>query len=265
MKLLEATGLSVRFGETVILSEINFSMNAGELVGLIGPNGAGKTTLLRALSGLLPSNSDKLSFLSQPLSAISRKQLARDLAYLPQGNESHWAVTVDTLVMLGRLPHRNPWKGPSKKDRDTVQRALQACDVSQFAGRSVNTLSGGERARVMLARALAVEPRLLLADEPVTGFDPGHQLDVMERFRQLSDSGMGIAIVVHDLTLAARYCHRLVLLSEHKVIAQGKPCAVLSADNLARCFKIRAHIGTTEGHAFVVPIERCLRFNSTIG
>jgi len=257
MKLLDAAGLSVSFDGIEIFSGVDFSIGAGELVGLIGPNGAGKTTLLRTLSGLLAYNSDKVHFLGQPLSDINRKQLARDLAYLPQGNESHWPVTVDALVMLGRLPHSNPWRGPSTKDHEIVRQVLQACDVSQFAKRSVNTLSGGERARVMLARVLAVEPRLLLADEPVTGLDPGHQLDVMERFRQLSDLGMGIVIVIHDLTLAARYCHRLVLLSEHKVVAQGRPTEVLSAQNLARCFDIRAHIGSAEGRAFVVPIERC--------
>lgn len=257
MTLLDAAGVSVRFGEVTILSGISFSMDAGELVGLIGPNGAGKTTLLRTLANLLPSNSEKIHFRGRPLSEISREQLARDIAYLPQGNESHWPISVDTLVMLGRLPHRSPWRRPSKTDREVVQQAMRACDVNQFANRSVDTLSGGERARVMLARVLAVEPRLLLVDEPVTGLDPGHQLDAMERFRQLSDSGIGVVIVIHDLTLAIRYCHRLVLLSEHKVIAQGKPSEVLSAENLARCFEIRAHIGSAEGHMFVVPIAKC--------
>ncbi len=257
MKLLDASDLSVKYDGIEIFSGVDFTIDSGELVGLVGPNGAGKTTLLRTLAGLLPDNADKTHFLGQTLSAINRKQLACDLAYLPQGNESHWPVTVETLVMFGRLPHGNPWRGPSNKDHEIVQQTLQACDVSQFAKRAVDTLSGGERARVMLARVLAVEPRLLLADEPVTGLDPGHQLDVMERFRQLSDSGMGIVIVIHDLTLAARYCHRLVLLSEHKIVAQGRPTEVLSAKNLARCFDIRAHIGSVEGRAFVLPMERC--------
>lgn len=257
MTLLDARGVSVKLGETAILTGVNFSINSGELVGLLGPNGAGKTTLLRTLSGLLPLNSENIHLLGKPLSAINRKQLARDMAYLPQNNESHWPISVETLVMLGRLPHRNLWRGPSKTDCKSVQRALKACDVSQFADRSINSLSGGEKTRVMLARALAVEPKLLLADEPVAGLDPGHQLEVMERFRRLSDSGMGIVIVIHDLTLAARYCHRLVLLNQSKIIAQGKPSEVLSAANLARCFAIRAHIGSTEDGVFVVPIERC--------
>ncbi len=257
MKLLKATDISVKFEKSTILSGINFSMECGELVGLMGPNGAGKTTLLRTLSGVLPSNSKNIHFLGQGLAEISRKQLARNMAYLPQGNHSHWPISVDTLVMLGRLPHRSPWRGPSKNDHQIVAQALRVCDISQLADRAVDTLSGGERARVMLARALAVEPQLLLADEPVTGLDPGHQLDIMEKFAQLSHSGMGIVIVIHDLTLAARYCHRLLLLSEHKIIAQGKPSEVLSAENLARCFEIRAHIGSTQGSPFVVPIERC--------
>ncbi len=259
MKLLEAIDISVRFSETIILNHVDFCVEKGQLIGLIGANGSGKTTLLRTLAGLLPGQQTSVFFMGEALTTTDRRQLARKLAYLPQGNESHWPVTVETLVMLGRLPHRKPWQAESDQDREVVRQALQACDAGQFAGRMVSTLSGGERARVMLARALAVEPKLLLADEPIAGLDPGHQLEVMDRLRKLTETGMAIVTVIHDLTLAARYCHHLVLLGEQSVIAQGLPEQVLSEDNLARCFNIRAEVGRIEGHLFVIPIERYQR------
>ena len=257
MSLLEATGLSVKFGDRTILDNINFSVEKGEFIGLIGANGSGKTTLLRALSGILPKHKKKVKLLGLSLNNYPPKQLAQKLAYLPQGNESHWSITAENLVMLGRLPHQKPWQGTSESDHKIVQQVMQACDVSQFARHTVDNLSGGERARVFLSRALAVEPQLLLVDEPIAGLDPGHQLEVMNKFQQLSESGMGIVCVIHDLTLAARYCHKLVMLGEQKIIAQGQPKQVLSPENLASGFSIKAHISEVKGQALVVPIALC--------
>ncbi|SHE23782.1 ABC transporter ATP-binding protein [methanotrophic endosymbiont of Bathymodiolus puteoserpentis (Logatchev)] len=254
MKLLEARGISIRFGEREILNDIHFNLGKGELIGLIGPNGCGKTSLLRTLAGLLPTKAQQLAILGQDLAAWNPQHLAQKLAYLPQGNTSHWAVSVETLVMLGRLPHRKAWAARSQTDKDIVQQALQACDVAQFATRTVDTLSGGERARVFLARALAVQPALLLADEPIAGLDLGHQLDVMEKFRSLSNAGMGIVTVIHDLTLAMRYCDKLVMLGGHRIIAEGIPKQVLTAENLAQCFHITAHMGAIEEIDYLIPL-----------
>lgn len=256
MSLLSVRGVSITLGITQVLAEVRFAVTAGEVVGLIGPNGAGKTTLLRAMAGLLPLDSGEIRFDARPLRDIERKELARKLAYLPQGGESHWAVTVETLVMMGRLPHMGPWRSASEVDRAAVARALEACDVGQFVSRPVTNLSGGERARVLLARALAVEPMVLLADEPVAGLDPAHQLDVMQRLCDLAVSGAGIVVVMHDLTLASRFCHRLALLHRKRIAAEGSPGTVLSPENLARCYGIRAHYGSVNGHSFVVPVER---------
>jgi iron complex transport system ATP-binding protein len=253
MTLLETTELSVRLDNKTILDHIHFNLQQGELVALIGPNGSGKTTLLKTLIGLLPSVRGEIKILDVPLHSIKANYLARNIAYLPQGNESHWSVTVQSLVMLGRLPHQKPWQNPNDQDLEIVEKALRACDALQFRDRPVDHLSGGEKARVMLARALAVEPKILLADEPVAGLDPGHQLEVMERFQKLSGSGMGIVTVIHDLTLAARYCHRLVLLCDQKILAEGSPENVLSKENLSRSFNIQVHIGKIDGLAFVIP------------
>jgi iron complex transport system ATP-binding protein len=254
--LLRASAVSVSLGDTQVLAELDLGIVAGEIVGLIGPNGAGKTTLLRAMAGLLPLDGGEIRVQDRPLQGIDRTILAQTLAYLPQGGDSYWALTVEALVMLGRLPHRGPWRAPSDADRAAVRRALDACDVAQFRGRPTTHLSGGERTRVLLARALAGVPKVLLADEPVAGLDPGHQLDVMEKLRDLAAAGAGVVVVMHDLTLAARFCSRLALLHDKRIAAEGTPAAVLSPDTLARCYGIRAYHGTSNGNTIVVPLER---------
>jgi len=256
MTLLRARSVSVSLGDAPILAGLDLGIAAGEVVGLIGPNGAGKTTLLKAMAGLLPLDGGEICVQGRPLRQIRRNTLARSLAYLPQGGDYHWAVSVETLVMLGRLPHRGLWRGPSHADRVAVERALEACDVAQFRDRPTTLLSGGERTRVLLARALASEPRLLLADEPVAGLDPGHQIDVMEKLRDLARSGAGVVVAMHDLTLAARFCDRLALLHGKRIATEGSPAVVLSPENLARCYGIRAYHGSAEGNAIVVPLER---------
>jgi iron complex transport system ATP-binding protein len=253
---LQATSVSLRLGGAPVLDDVDLRLDGGELVGLIGPNGAGKTTLLRVMAGLLPAAGGEVTVDGQTLAAMPRQALARTLGYLPQDGGSHWPLTVATLVALGRLPHQGPWRGPDAADRAAVERALAACDIAALADRPVNRLSGGERARVLLARALAGEPRILLADEPVAGLDPGHQLDVMQRLSALARDGAGVLAVLHDLTLAARFCDRLVLLDRGRVIAEGDADHVLSPDLLARCYGIRAHHALIDGNPVVIPLAR---------
>lgn len=258
MNLLSVRNLTVLLGGKPVLSGVDLEVCGGEVVGLIGPNGAGKTTLLRAVAGLLSREDGEIAVQGQSLKALAPGTLARILAYLPQDGSSHWSVDVETLVMLGRLPHQGSWRAPSNDDRAAVERAMEACDVLQFRQRPASHLSGGERARVLLARALAGDPKLLLADEPVAGLDPGHQLDVMERLRERAASGAGVVVVMHDLTLAARFCDRLALLHSGRIETLGEPSKVLSAEMLARCYGVRAYHASVEGNRIVVPLERAV-------
>ena len=188
--LLTAQGLGVSLSGRIVLKDISLSLTSGHLVALVGPNGAGKTTLLRALAGLLPSDG-AIQVGGDALSSLSLRDRARRFAYLPQGHLVHWPLPVRDIVALGRYPHgaTDPAR-LSPADAEAVQRAMQATDVVEFGDRRVTELSGGERGRVALARVLAVEAPVILADEPTASLDPRYQLDVMKCLRAVADTGV---------------------------------------------------------------------------
>jgi iron complex transport system ATP-binding protein len=256
MSRIEAANIAVRLGRRHVLEDVSVTVADGEMLGLLGPNGAGKTTLLRCLAGLLPVDTGTVQFAGREIGAVDRTSLARQLAYLPQSAECHWPISVRNLVALGRLPHRSAWGGLGPADKAAVDRALATADLVGLADRPVDQLSGGERTRAMLARALATEPASILADEPIAGLDPAHRLEVMALLRKLATAGHAVLVVLHDLTLAARYCHRLVLMNHGRIEAVGAPAEVLTEDRLASVFGIRAHLATLSDGPLVVPVER---------
>jgi iron complex transport system ATP-binding protein len=226
----------------------------------LGPNGAGKSTLLRLLTGLLDPDSGRVLLDGTPLAAVSLRERARAVGYLPQDGVVHWRLTVAAVVALGRLPHQGAWggtwAGPSSDDRAAVARAMQATGVAEWADRPLATLSGGERGRVLLARARAGEPRILLVDEPTAGLDPGHALDAMTLLQEIASGGTLVIAVLHDLTLAARFCDRLLLLHEGVLQADGPPAEVLTPAALARVYGVTAIHGARDGALYVVPWAR---------
>jgi len=256
MTTLTAKEITVHLDRVPVIEGLDCVIEEGEIVGVIGPNGAGKTTLLRALAGLIPVSQGTISLGGNTIDTIPGAERARQIAYLGQDGSSQWAVRVETLVGLGRLPHTGPWRGPSRGDRQAIERAIVACDIAHLSDRPVNHLSGGERARVLLARALAVEPRFLLADEPVTGLDAAHGLQIMEALDNLAAEGTGVVMVVHDLTVAARYCRRLILLNHGRVVAEGAAETVLSPANLKTHYGIEAYAGNVGGKPFIVPLSQ---------
>jgi iron complex transport system ATP-binding protein len=253
---IDAEEVTVRIGERAILDGVTVAAQPGEFLGLIGPNGAGKTTLLRLMAGLAQPAGGRITFDGRDANKVDRRALARSVAYLAQDGAVHWPLRVEALVALGRLPHRGAWGGFSADDEQAVERALQATRTSTLRHRTVGSLSGGERMRVLLARALATEAAMLLADEPVAALDPYHQLDAMALLRRLAREGMGVVAVLHDLTLAARFCDRLMLLSNGRVLADGAPDSVLSDENLRAAYGIAAHRGRIDGEVFVLPWSR---------
>ncbi|MGE0746018.1 MAG: ABC transporter ATP-binding protein [Rhodospirillales bacterium] len=254
---LAARGIVVRLGGAVVLDHVDFEVGDGTVVGLIGPNGAGKSTLLRVLAHLQPTAAGAVNLDGRPLGGYDAGERARRIAYLAQGTEVHWPLSVAAVVGLGRLPHRAGARGETAADRAAVARAMAATDVAGLRERSIGALSGGERARALIARALAVEAPLLLADEPTAGLDPYHQLQVMELLRATAGDGRAVVVVLHDLTLAARFCDRILLLDRGAAVADGVPAAVLTAQNLARAYRVEAVHGTRDGAPYVVPWRRC--------
>ncbi len=253
---LAISDLAVSIAGQVILHPMSATFNAGEFTSVIGPNGAGKSTLLKGLLGLITA-SGSVQLGSARIDTLEAKLRARQIAYLPQGHEAHWPISARAIVALGRFPH-----GASDPDRLSatdaacVDAAMQAAHVSHLADRVVTTLSGGERARVALARCLAVGAAILLCDEPTAALDPGHQLGVMQTLRACARQGQTVIGVTHDLALAARFADRIIMLHEGKVIADGAPVDVLTPDLLRQVYGIEAFITKHLGETALLPWAR---------
>jgi iron complex transport system ATP-binding protein len=249
-------GLSVDLGGRSVLRDIGATLTSGELIGVVGPNGAGKSTLVRAMLGLAALRGGTVRIDGADIAALPPRTLARVLSYLPQGQTLHWPLSVERLVALGRLPHLGPLSRLTGVDRQAIADAMARADVTSLAGRVATELSGGERARVMLARALAVGAQGLVVDEPLASLDPGHQIDVMELLRREAGAGALVVAVLHDLTMAARYCDRLMLIADGALIADGPPDRVLTHDRLRAVYGITALIEPHAAPPLIVPLGR---------
>ncbi|AJR22607.1 MULTISPECIES: ABC transporter ATP-binding protein [Sphingobium] len=256
MVTIRAQGLSVRLGRHPAVSGVDLELGPGELVGIIGPNGAGKSTLIRAMLGLVKRENGSVLIDGADSARLGRQQIARRIAYLPQGQTLHWPLAVERLVALGRLPHLGPLSRLSVEDEALIDAALMRADALHLKGRVATELSGGERARVLLARALAVGAPALIADEPLAALDPGHQIDVMDLLRAEARAGSLVVTVLHDLGMAARYCDRLVLMDRGSPVADGAPLDVLTAGNLAKVYGISARIETDGDWPLILPTGR---------
>jgi iron complex transport system ATP-binding protein len=251
--MLSAQDVGVTLSGRIVLDGISLSLSSGHLVALVGPNGAGKTTLLRALAGLVPSTGS-IEVGGDRLSSLALRERARRFGYLPQGHVVHWPLPARDVVALGRYPHgaTDPAR-LSPRDEQAVMRAMQATNVVEFAERPVTELSGGERSRVVLARVLAVEAPVVLADEPTASLDPRYQIDVMINLRNAADRGVLVLVVTHDLGLAARFADTVIVLSNGRLAAQGKPDEALSDQIMADVFRISAYRADYRDESVILP------------
>jgi len=246
MSRLAWNGVSLMRQGQKVLDGASLTVAEGEMIGLVGPNGAGKTAMLRLAVGFDKPDEGEVRLDQSPLAALPAAERARRLAYLPQQPEAAWPITVAQAVSLGRLPHGD-------RNEEAVARALDAVGMSDFADRPLTRLSGGERALVLLARALAVEAGLILLDEPTANLDPAHQLRVMEVLRKRADHGDAVVVVMHDLGLATRSCDRLAVLHKGRIAADGAPDVILDDPLLREVFSITVARGQMEGRPFLVP------------
>ncbi len=220
------------------LSSITATLCPGEVTAICGPNGAGKSTLLACLAGLLTPDAGEVTLGISPLPALPPQLRARAIGYLPQTPEIAWDVSVETLVALGRIP----WVGaPAGEEAEAVAQALAAMDLEAFRHRPVSRLSGGERARALMARVLATRPRWLLADEPLANLDLAHAARLVAQFREAAAGGKGVVLVLHDLAQAMNHADRVLVLDRGALVADGSPATALAAEIIARVWGVTAH------------------------
>lgn len=253
MSLMTLDKLSVFRGDCPVVDNVTLALEPGDFLGLIGPNGAGKTTLMRAALGILEHKG------SSSLAALSQSDRAKQAAWLPQIREIAWGLSVRDLVGLGRLPF-----GPIQKNDAHVEAAIIKMDLGAFSDRIATQLSGGEQARVLIARALAQDTPILMADEPTASLDPANQISTLKIFSELAQDGKGIMSSIHDLGLAVRYCTKLALLDRGKLVAFGSADEVLTPDNLQTVFSIEAHYEKTKEGVIFQPLSVLKKSNKNL-
>ncbi|MBB5709659.1 ABC transporter ATP-binding protein [Sphingomonas xinjiangensis] len=252
---LSVTDLSVSLGHRRVLDSVTAEFRPARVTAILGANGSGKSTLIRTMAGLLDPDRGHVRLDRRYLNRISVRERAQLLGYLPQDASVHWNVGVREVVALGRLPHRSPFAGPSQADAMAIGAALAATNTNHLAERDMHALSGGERARVLLARVLAGEPQWLLADEPLASLDPVHQLGLLDQLRTLAAGGMGVVIVLHDLIQAARAADDVLLLKGGRVVAFGPAREALAHQPLRDAFGVEVMVVPDEqGRLLPVPI-----------
>ena len=238
---VEAADLRCDLGGHEILRGVDLHTDLGEIVGLIGPNGAGKSTLLKCLGGLLPARG-RVLLQGRPLDQMNVREVARAAALMPQNTSLVYPFPAEQVVMLGRYPHQGRFRAESAEDRRVVDQAMRFTDTRRLAGQLLDTLSGGERQRVFLAKALAQDTRVLLLDEPSASLDFSYQEQIFRYARDLAAQGRAVVAAIHDLRLAARFCTRIVLLSQGRVVAEGPPARVLTPDHLADAYGVKVRV-----------------------
>lgn len=250
---LSASNVVVRLGGRRVLDGVDLELRAGELLAVVGPNGAGKTTLLRSLAGLLPLRDGRVRLDGKEIGALSRRQIARRLAYLPQETHTGFSLTVGEVVQLGRYAHVGALRGLSAEDREAAESAMRQADVAHLGERRVNSLSGGERRRVFLARVIAQQSAVLVLDEPTSALDVGHALSVLRLLRSLADEKRAVIFSLHELSLGVRAPDRVLLLDGGRCAGAGPPAEVLTSEAARAAFGVRLAL-SSDARA-VIPVD----------
>ena len=242
MKAIEAKDVAFSYNTNEVIKDVSFAVEEGEFLGVIGPNGAGKSTILRILCKILKPKQGEVLIFNKNIEDISPKTLAQQIGFVPQ--ETHFSLnfSVEDIILMGRYPYLRAFQKESPKDLEAVQRALQSADILSFRKRPINSLSSGEKQRVVIARALAQDPKILLLDEPTSHLDLHHQSRIMNLLKKLNNQGMSIIIVNHDLNLASLHCERLILMHEGCIHSEGTPQSLIKEEILKEVYETEVKI-----------------------
>ncbi len=251
MKVLEVQDLSFEYRTDKIIEDINFELQQGQILGIIGPNGSGKSTLLKLISNILPYQQGKIKLFNKNLINYKRKELAKRMAVLPQNTQIDFDFKAREIVEMGRYPYINYWRGLSQEDHRIVNQALAMTNIFDLVEKRIKNISGGERQRVLLARALAQDPSLLLLDEPTAALDINYQLEIFKILEKLVTKKVTVVIVLHDLNLASQYCDRLILLKEGTIHKEGSPQEVITTANIEDVYGCKVNVDNSRARPYL--------------
>ncbi|MGE5309222.1 MAG: ABC transporter ATP-binding protein [Deltaproteobacteria bacterium] len=238
-QILKVDRLAGGYGEQIVVNDVSFGIKAGEFVGVIGPNGSGKSTLLRLMSRALPVRTGTVSFDGRDIASLTLKEYCARVAFVSAASSFEgFSFSVQDIVLMGRMPHLGRFEKEKKRDLDAAEESMRLTDTLSLKDKGIDELSAGERQRVLIARALCQQPRLLFLDEPTSHLDIGHQIQILDLMRRLNrEKKITIVMVIHDLNLAGEYCGRLMLLNEGRVFKDGTPEEVLTYQNVESVYK----------------------------
>ena len=255
---LTINGVDCYYGSTKVLESVSFKVQNGDFVGVIGPNGSGKTTLLRCICGVLKPKTGVVLIDNYDIGSLTRREIAQHIAVVPQESYVGFNFKVLDVVLMGRNPHIKTFGSESKKDLEVVYRAMKLTGILHLADRFITDISGGEKRRVIIARALAQEPNVLLLDEPTIHLDINHQIEIMDLLKKLcSKKELAIIAVFHDFNLASKYCDKILMLSNGRIISLGSPEEVITENNIQKVFNVKVFIERhpSTGFLYVVPLH----------
>ncbi len=256
MSAVAINDLTVRAGSATLISDVSLAIEPGTWCTIVGPNGAGKTTLVETLAGLRRPSKGSIAISGISITSMSERERARRVSLVPQHPEVPVGMTVRDYVALGRTAHHGLFRAASAHDRDIVESVLERMSLSEFVGRDVTTLSGGERQRMVLGRALAQSTMVMVLDEPITGLDLRHQMELLELLKkEVGECGLTVVATLHDLTLAGQFADRLVLLDRGRVVLDGLAGDVVRSPELSECYGMKLRVVDVDGADIVVPVR----------
>lgn len=267
MEAVKINNIVFRYSSIPVIRDISFYVNKGEFISVIGPNGSGKSTLLKTLNGLYIPESGQVELLGKNIEEYKRKEIARKISFVPQDTSVEFEFSVEEVVSMGRHPFKGRFQKEDKMDRKLIYEAMEMTNIFDIRDRIITEISGGERQRVFIAKALAQNTEIILLDEPTSHLDINHQIDILNLLRKMNqEKGITIILVVHDINLATRYSDRIILLKKGKLVSQGTPEDVITADNIQQTYGMRAAVERNKytNHISVIPLEVTKRIRSEL-